>query len=272
MPEGPEIRLEADKIAAAISGEIVDEVYFEQKKLKCYERQLRGSRVESVSARGKALLISFENSLTMYSHNQLYGRWYVRPRGEKPNTNRTLRAALHGPKMSALLYSASEIAVLAPEQLAKQAYLQKLGPDPLDGAVSWKDFVKRLRSATFAKRSLGALYLDQSFIAGIGNYLRSEILFRAGLLPDRILRDLSLSEIHRLARATVTITRRAYEKRGVTNPAQRVSELKKRGLKRGSYRFAVFARAGKPCYECGKRIERIEFSGRRLYLCRRCQA
>ena len=94
MPEGPEIRLEADKIAAAISGEIVDEVYFEQKKLKCYERQLRGSRVESVSARGKALLISFENSLTMYSHNQLYGRWYVRPRGEKPNTNRTLRAAL----------------------------------------------------------------------------------------------------------------------------------------------------------------------------------
>ena len=30
---------------------------------------------------------------------------------------------------------------------------------------------------------LTALYLDQSFVAGIGNYLRSEILFNAGLNP-----------------------------------------------------------------------------------------
>ena len=271
MPEGPEIKIEADKIAAAICGEVIDDVFFAQDGLKQHERRLRGAKVKQVTARGKAMLIHFDNDLTMYSHNQLYGRWYTRARGEIPHTNRTLRAALHAPTMSALLYSASEIAVLSPQQLEHQAYLKKLGPNPLEENLDWRDFVARLRDEKFARRTLGALYLDQQFIAGIGNYLRSEILFRAALLPDRALRDLTTNEVNRLARATVTITRRAYEKKGITNPAKRVAELKKQGCKRGAYRFAVFARAGKPCYECGQRIKRIEFGGRRLYLCKACQ-
>ena len=37
----------------------------------------------------------------------------------------------------------------------------------------------------FRKRSLGSLYLDQRFLAGNGNYLRSEILWAARLNPER---------------------------------------------------------------------------------------
>ena len=272
MPEGPEIKREADKVAKAIGGEIIEQAYFEQKKLKRYAGALDGAEVINVSARGKALLIEFDNELTMYSHNQLYGRWFIRSRGELPKTNRTLRAALHSQNMSALLYSASEIAVLTRTQLAQHPYLVGLGPNALDENFDWKDCATHMRDKKFARRALGALYLDQGFIAGIGNYLRSEILFRAGVLPTRRLAELSGKEINRLARATVTITRRAYTKSGITNPAKRVLELKKQGYRKHQYRFAVFGRNGKPCYECGAEIERIEFSGRRLYLCPHCQA
>ena len=43
-------------------------------------RALRGARVDRVYSRGKALLIEFDNGLTHYSHNQLYGEWEVRER------------------------------------------------------------------------------------------------------------------------------------------------------------------------------------------------
>src|SRR3546814_3441858 len=49
-------------------------------------------------------------------------------------------------------------------------------------------------------RSLGGLLLDQGFLAGMGNYLRSEVLFAANLLPQRRPRDLDAGERAALAR------------------------------------------------------------------------
>lgn len=272
MPEGPEIRIEADKIAKAIVGAPLEEVYFEQAKLKQFGKRLVGTCVTAVDTKGKAMLTRFTNSLSLYSHNQLYGRWYIRDRGKLPSTGRTLRVALHTGTSSALLYSASEIAVLTTDEILSHSYLSRLGPDVLDEQLSWKDFYSMMRESKYSRRSLGALYLDQAFIAGIGNYLRSEILFRAGLKPERSLASLSAGEATKLARATVTLSRRAYETKGITNPSGRVAALKKQGKTRGAYRFAVFARHGKPCYECGEQINRIEVSGRRLYLCQSCQS
>ena len=141
---------------------------------------LSGQRVEWVSSRGKALLTHFDSGLTIYSHNQLYGRWYITRRDKPPRTNRTLRLAIYTETHSALLYSASEIEVHTPETLSSQKYLARLGPDALDDHVVWRDLLTRLQDPKCAGRSLAALYLDQSFVAGIGNYLRSEILFNAG--------------------------------------------------------------------------------------------
>ena len=115
MPEGPEIRRAADRIASVIEGRAVDEVFFAFPELKPWEDRLRGQRVRRAQPRGKALLIRFEQGVTMYSHNQLYGRWFIRERGVLPPTRRQLRAAIHTERPSALLYSASEIDLLDDE-------------------------------------------------------------------------------------------------------------------------------------------------------------
>jgi len=57
----------------------------------------------------------------------------------------------------------------------------------------------------------------------------------------------------------------------VTNPPRRVAALKAAGEYRSRYRFAVFARDGRPCYECGTAIERVTITSRRLYWCPSCQ-
>jgi endonuclease VIII len=177
VPEGPEIRRAADAVERVLAGRRVVEVRFGLARLRRYRGVLEGSTVTSVDTRGKAMLTRFDNDLTLYSHNQLYGRWYISRRGEYPDTGRSLRVALHTATHSALLYSASDIDVLTDEEIASHPLLSKLGPDILDRRLTVAGVSGRLCRPDFRNRALASLYLDQRFLAGIGNYLRSEILF-----------------------------------------------------------------------------------------------
>jgi endonuclease-8 len=271
MPEGPEIRRAADRIAAVLAGQRVEEAWFGLTRLKRFGPELSGVGVDRIDTRGKALLVRFANGLSLYAHNQLYGVWRTCRRGQLPQTGRSLRVALHTAQHSALLYSASDIAVLTPEEELRHPFLARLGPDVLDPELTWRPLALRLDEPRFRRRALASLYLDQTFVAGIGNYLRSEILFAARLHPA--LRPLQLARRQRneLARATLAIARRAYETGGITLPARQVAQLKALGLKRREYRFAVFDRAGDPCLGCGQTIERHEAGSRRIYHCPGCQ-
>lgn len=272
MPEGPEIRIAADRIARVLEGQRVDDVELTLPKLKHFRVELLGATVTRIETRGKAMLTRFNNALTLYSHNQLYGRWYVRPRGQLPKTNRSLRVALHTQTHSALLYSASDIEVLDEDGLQSHPFLRRIGPDILDPELTPNAIATRLNEARFRNRSLASLYLDQAFIAGIGNYLRSEILYFAGLAHTRRPKDLTRAERLRLGRHTLSISLRSYQTGGVTNPEARVQKRKAGGEKtRGTYRFAVFAREGMPCDACGETISRLEAGSRRLYYCAVCQ-
>ena len=271
MPEGPEIRRAADRIAEAIEGQIVDELFFAFEMLKPWQSRLQGKRIRRVEPRGKALLIRFEDGPTMYSHNQLYGRWFIRDRGVVPSTRRQLRAAIHTPTTSALLYSASEIEVLDEDGLEAHPYLRRLGLDLLADDTTPSRVRDRLLETRFRRRMLGGLLLDQGFLGGVGNYLRSEILFYAGIDPERRPMDLGPDERMRFARAAITVSQRAYRTRGVTREPGYAERQRRRGRPRREYRHYVFGRAGQECPRCGDIVSRRTVAGRRLYGCPSCQ-
>lgn len=272
MPEGPEIRRAADRLAKVLLGQRLVDVSLTVPELARYERRLDGARVTSIAPRGKAMLIGFDNALTLYSHNQLYGRWYVVKRDRWPRTNRQLRVALHTDTHSALLYSATDIAVLNKKQLASHPFLVKLGPDILDPQLVQAKLCARLEDGAFARRSLAALYLDQGFLAGVGNYLRAEILWAARVNPRARPADLSTAAIKRLANQTLSVSRRAYRQRGITVGPALLRTLRNKGLRYSQYRFHAYGRKGRPCYRCDQPIERAELAGRSLYFCPKCQA
>lgn len=271
MPEGPEIRLAADRIATVLVGRRVEEAFFALPALRRRRRRIVGATVTAVDSRGKAMLTRFDSGLTLYSHNQLYGRWYVTAPGSEPDTSRSLRVALHTSKGSAWLYSASDIELLSARELARHPFLSRIGPDVLDDDLSVADIVARLEDARFVRRALSALYLDQSFLAGIGNYLRSEILFCAGIDPARRPVDLVGRERQRLATQTLCVSRRSYRTRGVTVTRELARDLKVKGSGFRDYRFWVFDREGKRCRRCGTMIVRSSAGSRRLFVCRHCQ-
>ncbi|NMH69324.1 endonuclease VIII [Bacillus sp. RO3] len=271
MPEGPEIRRAADLVERALQHKTVQDVYFAFPHLEVYEDLLKGSTVIRVDTKGKAMLIRFDNGYTIYSHNQLYGRWYIRNLYNYPQTNRQLRLSLHNENKSALLYSASDIEVLRDGEVHVHPFVAKVGPDILSEEVTEGELLERMKDKRFSKRKWSILLLDQSFVAGIGNYLRSEIMFVAGIHPSLRPADCTIEQLTKAAEAMIQLMVQSYKTGGITNNLELADRLKAEGMKRSRYRHWVFNREGAPCYMCGGEIEKMMAASRRLYFCPHCQ-
>ncbi len=257
MPEGPEIRRVADRLAAAAQGKPLTGVWFACPEMQTYQGMLVGEQITAVETRGKAMLTHFSNGLTLYSHNQLYGVWRIVATGEELQTNRVLRVRLATADQTLLLYSASDVQLLNAEGLTSHPFLSKAGPDVLDSQLDSSQVKARLLSASFRRRQLSALLLDQGFLAGLGNYLRVEILWQAALAPQHKAENLSEAQLDALAESLLALPRLSYRTRG------------QRGKQ--AFRFNVFHREGKACARCGGNIERTTLSSRPFYWCPRCQ-
>ena len=105
----------------------------------------------------------------------------------------------------------------------------------------------------------------------MGNYLRSEILFDAGISPYRKVGSLSKSELESLAKSAIGITALAYHEKGVTVPQELYQTLRENGLSRYQARHYVFTRDGLECHNCQSLIVHTRLSNRRLDYCPKCQ-
>lgn len=271
MPEGPEIRRIADALEKQLAGRIIDHIYFGLASLKQWESRLTGAKITKIKTYGKAMVTCLDNELNIYSHNQLYGRWHFCNTGDYPDTKRQLRLAIDCQAKSALLYSASAISVLSQQELQHHPFIRKLGPDVLSRTITVEHIVERLRSTKFRNRQLGGVLTDQSFVAGLGNYLRCEILFYSGLHPEVRSRDLDDKKCHLLADVILKMPRQSYQTDGITNNLERAEQLMKQGLTFEDARFYVFRRQGLACYRCNSLIEKFSQAGQACYCCPLCQ-
>ena len=262
MPEGPEIRRAADSLEQAVAGRPLTHVWFAYEMLKPFEGMLTGKCIERIETRGKAMLTHFSNGLTLYTHNQLYGVWRIVGANEQPVSSRVLRVRLETAEKAILLYSASDIEILEQSQLEQQPFLKRIGPDVLDSSLTIEQVKARLLSPAFRRRQLGALLLDQTFLAGLGNYLRAEILWEAEIAPRHSADELSDDALNRLAQAILNIPLCSYQTRGEPDDNKHHGTL---------FRFRVFHRAGEPCERCFNMIEKITLSSRPFYWCPHCQ-
>ena len=113
--------------------------------------------------------------------------------------------------------------------------------------------------------------LDQTVFAGLGNYLRSEILFDAEIHPDDKPIDLDKARIRQWAKSIKGITLLAYKTGGFTVSKSIADSSKANGEPKRSYRHAVFMRHEYKCLNCMGRIERKWYGKRKIDYCPNCQ-
>ena len=76
--------------------------------------------------------------------------------------------------------------------------------------TDYENILVRLKSKRFRNRALAGLLLDQSFIAGLGNYLRSEILFFSKLMYFVKPINLSEKQLIEISKNIKDVSMRAY--------------------------------------------------------------
>lgn len=88
--------------------------------------------------------------------------------------------------------------------------LEQLGPDPLKSKFTYQNFINTFNKQNPRKKIAIAL-LDQKFIAGIGNYLRAEILYKCKINPYTQMQSIETSQKKCLFSAIKYISRKSYK-------------------------------------------------------------
>ena len=75
MPEGPEVRLMADRIEAAIAGRTLTKVTINSPTLMVLKGKLLMNTLRKVHTYSKAFVLEFDEGIFIYVHLPLYGKW-----------------------------------------------------------------------------------------------------------------------------------------------------------------------------------------------------
>jgi endonuclease-8 len=125
--------------------------------------------------------------------------------------------------------------------------IKRLGPDALKSKFNIGKAKARFKERGNMK--LADILLDQTFVAGIGNKYKSEILFLQKLWPFKSANSLSLIKQQRLFGSIQEVLKAGYLNAGRTRPRREGETSNK-----WDFRHWVFRRAGRPCWVCGTKI------------------
>src|SRR3954452_14699004 len=109
------------------------------------DRAIVGRTIESVSARGKHLLIAFSGDLVLRTHMRMNGSWHLYRRGIKwQRPARDMRVLVGTAEIEAVGFNVPVAELLTARELARHAKLSALGPDLLDPAFDAVEAARRL--------------------------------------------------------------------------------------------------------------------------------
>ena len=206
MPELPEVEaarrlVEANCLGRTISEAIVadDDKIFEGVSPADLERDLKGKVVAAVSRRGKHMWLDFKPKPSQHPslliHFGMTGGIAIKDKGGAQY--RRYQVDAHGDwpprfcKMELLFTDGTRLAFCDSRRFGRvrwikdplhSAPLNELGWDPLLSMPSAQDFATSLSEQ---RRAIKALLLDQSFSAGIGNWVADEVCFQARVHPEQ---------------------------------------------------------------------------------------
>lgn len=216
---------------------------------------LSGSTLRHASAIGKHLFLELDRAL-VHVHLGLFGKMKRKKLDLPPRSSARLRLVSDDAAWELTGPTCCEC------QTAEQFETLKarLGADPLGASPRPRALGERLRRS---KRPIGALLLDQSLFAGIGNVYRAEILFLAKINPEAPGSALTPADIDRVWRLAKELLKRGAEQ-------NRIVTVKgaDRRTKRGE---ALYCYKRSTCRVCESPIVRSMIGGRAMFHCPQCQ-
>lgn len=180
---------------------------------------------------------------------------------------RKARVVLETETHVAVLFSAPICELLHRDDLPTHRTAEG-GPDLLSDTFDAAEARRRFALPEHKEREIGDLIMDQTVVSGIGNVLKSEVLFEAGIHPQRTPESIDETEWEPLLATARRLIARSYEIgsfHGAFLPPDAEVEPARYGQ--------VYRRRTYPCVRCGTPIGMLRQGARRrmTYFCPHCQ-
>lgn len=272
MPEGDTIFRAARTLQRALAGRQVtafESVYPALTRIDV-DAPLAGRTILSVSARGKHMLMAFSGDLWLHTHMRMHGSWHLYKPGEAWRApRREMRVLVATAAVVAVAFHVPIAAFLTSRDLARHEQIQALGPDLADPTFDRAEVLRRIRAT--GDGPVEERLLNQRVLSGIGNVLKSEILFVAGVNPFTPVAQLDDATIDRILTVALRLMAMNIVESSSMTP---VFGRRTTGSLDPRAKLWVYGRGGKPCRRCGSAIagQKTGADARVTYWCPRCQA
>ncbi|WP_092777187.1 Fpg/Nei family DNA glycosylase [Actinokineospora terrae] len=267
MPEGHTLHRLALQHHKAYAGTPV-RVSSPQGRFSADASLVDGSVLELAEAHGKHLFHVYGPDRVVHVHLGLYGTFTD---GEPPAPDPVgqIRMRLVGGTQWTDLRGPTRCELLTDVEV--DALRARLGPDPLrDDADPERVWARVSRS----RAAVAVLLMDQSVIAGVGNVYRAELLFRHGIHPSVLGRDLDRALWDEMWPDLVALMELGVHRGRIdTVRDEHLPEATGRAPRQDRHggEVYVYRRTGMPCLVCGTPIRTEVLAARNNYWCPTCQ-
>lgn len=309
MPELPEVEIVKQGLEQVLIGDVIKDIAVNRRDLrrpipKNFEKILKNTCVETISRRGKYILISFlplskdnqneskssknksknssnknvsSNSLkqsahiVVVMHLGMSGRVYIYGQKESYKKQKHDHVLLETQKGLKIVFNDPRrfgfIDISYENKWLQEKPFDQMGAEPLDNHFNGPHLFQILKNK---KTPIKTALLDQNIVAGIGNIYACEALYKAKINPASIANDLEPKAIEDLVLAIKDVLQKAILAGGSTlKDYQHVDGT----LGYFQHQFCVYDQEGNACSDCDCKegIKRIIQAGRSTFYCSKKQ-
>jgi len=215
LPEGAEVRHMSIKMAHRLTGRVLEEIEvvsgkYTKKEIEGLEsfNSVTPQTIRGVGVHGKFLYVLLNNQWSIWSTLGMSGSW-----SEEESKHTRIKFILND---GTYYYNDTRNFGTLKITNGKDPIIKKLeslGPDLLSEECSDELFIERIRSVN--NRTIAQAIMDQSVVAGVGNYVKAESLYLSKISPHTKCKDLSDKKLSLLNRATRAVLTQAFEVGGL---------------------------------------------------------
>lgn len=276
MPELPEVETTVRGLRKTISGLTIKDVWTdlatrdkrkkdtvaEPKYFKKFKQEIKNKKILSIERRAKNILINISGGKTVLVHLKMTGHLLFN------NRDNYVHVVFYFSNGKYLAFSDirkfGKITLLNTRVAHDSKHLNDIGPEPLDKNFTLKKLKERLDKKTNGKIKI--VLIDQSVIAGIGNIYSDEILWRAGVHPERKVSTLKEPEVKLIFKAI-----KETLKRGIDFGGDSMSDYLNIYGQPGKFQLhhEAYRRTGEKCRKknCKGTIKRKVINARSAHFC-----
>jgi formamidopyrimidine-DNA glycosylase len=267
MPELPDIVVYLECLEPRILGRTLERVRLKSAfLLRTVDPPLQeaeGKKVVELRRLGKRIVLGLEDDLRLVIHLMIAGRLRFRETGAAIPGKLGL-AAFDFPTGTLILTEAATKKRASLHLVRGAAALAALDPGGLE--VLEADLAAFENALARESHTLKRALTDPRLFSGIGNAYSDEILHRARLSPMKLSGSLDAGETERLwrsARETLLEWTERLRREADDGFPEKVTAFRDE--------MAVHGRYGKPCPDCGTRVQRIVYAENEANYCPACQ-